>query len=100
VAVPRHRHTRSKVHKRRMHIFIKPAALTTCQKCKAPVRPHTVCSHCGYYKGREVINVLGKLTKKERKIKEKEMHDVERGQKTPDLPGGKAPMTMEELSKK
>ena len=94
MAVPRHRHTKSKVHKRRMHIFITPATLTTCQKCKAPVRAHTVCSHCGYYKGIEFINVLGKLTKKERKIKEKEIKKTEQDQKVD------TSMTMEELSKK
>ncbi len=94
MAVPRHKHTRSSVGQRRMHIYIRPAALTTCQKCKKPVRPHTVCQHCGYYKGREVINVLGKLTKKEKKLREKEMAKQEKGQKT------EKPMSMEELSKK
>jgi len=77
-----------------MHIFLTPAALTTCQKCNAPVRPHTICSHCGYYKGREVINVLAKLSRKERKVKEKEIKTVEKEQKS------MSPMTVEELSKK
>lgn len=63
-----------------MHIFISPAALTTCQKCKKPARPHTVCKYCGYYKGKEVINVLGKLTKKEKKMREKEMKSAEKEQ--------------------
>ncbi len=94
MAVPRHKHTRSSVGQRRMHIFIKPASLTTCQKCNAPVRPHTICKHCGYYKGKEFINVLGKLNKKERKIKEKEMQKVEKDQKA------EQSMTMEGLSKK
>ncbi len=93
MAVPRHKHTRSSVGQRRMHIFITPAALTQCKKCNAKVRPHTVCSHCGYYKGQEFINVLGKLNKKERKAKEKEMKEVEKE-------GEKGPMSMEELSKK
>lgn len=56
-----------------MHIFISPAALTLCQKCSKPVRPHTMCANCGHYKGKEVINVLSKLTKKEKKAREKEM---------------------------
>jgi len=34
---------------------------------------HTACLNCGTYKGREVIDVLKKLTKKERKQKEKEL---------------------------
>ena len=79
MAVPKHRHTKSKVHKRRMHIFIKPPFLTTCQKCKKPVKPHIVCKYCGYYKGQEVLNILGKLTKKEKKVREKEMKEAEHG---------------------
>ena len=81
MAVPRHKHTRSSVGQRRMHIFITPTALTVCQKCKASVRPHTICKHCGFYKGKEFINVLGSLNKKERKIKEKEIKEVEKEQK-------------------
>jgi len=33
-----------------------------------------VCKNCGYYGGRQVIDVLAKLDKKERKKKEKELH--------------------------
>ena len=94
MAVPRHKHTRSSVGQRRMHIFITPAVLTVCQKCKAKVRPHTICGHCGYYKSPEVINILGELTKKERKIKEKEMKKVEKEQTK------ESAMSMEEMSKK
>jgi len=32
-----------------------------------------VCENCGFYKGREIVDVLKKLTKKERKEKEKEL---------------------------
>ena len=55
--------------------------------------PHTVCLNCGYYKGKEVINVLEKLTKKERKIREKEMAKKEKEEKKD------KPLTMENLSK-
>lgn len=78
MAVPRHRHTTSKVHQRRMHIFITPASLTTCKKCKKPVLPHTVCKNCGYYKGNQVIDVMKKLTKKEKKLKEKEIKQADK----------------------
>ena len=94
MAVPRHKHTRSSVGQRRMHIFITPVSLATCKKCSKPIRPHSICKHCGYYKDKEFINVLGKLTKKEKKIREKEIKDTQKDQK---LGGG---MSMEELSKK
>jgi len=77
-----------------MHLFIEKAVLAVCSKCGKKVRPHTVCQHCGYYKGREVVNVLEKLTKKERKKREKEMASREKEEKA-----GK-PLSMEGLSKK
>ncbi len=94
MAVPKKRKTSSSVRQRRMHIFIRPAALTTCRKCGKPARPHVICKYCGYYKGNEYIKILAKLTRKEKKQKEKEMKETEKEQKM------KAPMTMEKLSKK
>lgn len=94
MAVPKHRRTSSSSRQRRMHIFIRPASLTACQKCKKPVRPHTVCQNCGYYKGQEFINVLNKLDKREKKLREKEIQKTEKEQKT------EKSLTMEELSKK
>jgi hypothetical protein len=77
-----------------MHIFIKPFKLTACLKCGKAVRPHTVCQSCGFYKGQEFIDVLSKLTKKEKKQKEKEMAETEKE-------GNSAkPLNMEEMSKK
>ena len=77
-----------------MHLFLKSPVLVSCPRCKKPIKPHTVCMNCGYYNGREVIDVLGKLTKKERKKREKEMKGVQKKEKT------EKPLTMEELSKK
>ncbi|MDO8486540.1 MAG: 50S ribosomal protein L32 [Candidatus Staskawiczbacteria bacterium] len=94
MAVPRHRHTKSKRNKVRMHLYIRPSVLAVCKKCKSKVLPYTVCQNCGYYKNQEVINVLGKLTKKERKGREKEIKTTEKQAQS------EKPMTMEELSKK
>jgi large subunit ribosomal protein L32 len=55
---------------------------------------HTVCQGCGYYKGEEVIDVMKKLTKKERKKKEKEIEAKGEEDKKPKS------LSMEELSKK
>ena len=79
-----------------MHVFIKPPSLSYCPKCKKPARPHTVCLNCGYYKGEEIIDVLKKLTKKERKKHEKEMEaKKEKGEKTKEKS-----LTWEEMSHK
>jgi len=93
MAVPKRRKTKSRRDNRRMHIFIKNAGLTTCQKCGKPVLGHTVCKNCGYYKKVEVIDVMKKLTKKEKKAKKKEI-DVKDAEKQKDKP-----VTMEGLSK-
>lgn len=71
-------------------------SLSVCPKCGKPVLPHTVCLNCGYYKEREVIDVLKDLSKKERKEREKEraVREKEEGQ------GAEKPLSWEELSKK
>ena len=38
--------------------------------------PHTVCMNCGYYKGRRVIDVLKKETKKDKKKIKKETKEA------------------------
>ncbi len=68
------RHTSSATGQRRSHHALKAKVYSLCAHCKKSVRPHTICHNCGYYKGRQVIDVLAKLDKKERKKKEKELH--------------------------
>jgi len=58
--------------------------------------PHTVCFNCGYYKGVKVIDVLKKLTKKEKKLKEKEIAGKEEKKEEKST---KKPLSWEELSK-
>ena len=94
MAVPRHKHTRSKVGKTRMHKNIKLLRLNVCPKCKKPILSHTACLNCGYYKGKEVIDTMAKLTKKEQKTKQKELKAVEKEAKQ------EKPMSMEGLSQK
>lgn len=90
---PKQRHTKSRRNKRRSHLALKPDNFSLCPKCKTPVLPHHACLNCGYYKERQVIDVLARLEKKERKQKEKEIAQTEKEQK-------QKPATMEELSKK
>ena len=94
MAVPKQRHTKSRRNKRRMHLFLKGPVLSLCPKCSKEVLPHTVCWNCGYYKGREVVNVLAKLDKKERRQREKEMKKKEKEETE------EKPLTWQELSKK
>ncbi|MBU1292187.1 50S ribosomal protein L32 [Patescibacteria group bacterium] len=93
MAVPKQRHTKSRRNKRRSHHALGIQGLSVCPKCKETVLPHKLCQNCGSYAGREIVDVLAKLTKKERKKKEKEMAEQEKQAPAKDL-------NMEELSKK
>lgn len=72
--VVRMRHTKGKRNRVRSHHALKPRLYPLCSHCKAATYPHTVCANCGWYKGRQVIDVLAKLDKKEKRKKEKELH--------------------------
>ena len=77
----RMRHTHSHTQNRRSHHAIVASVVIKCVKCGVDTLPHVVCQNCGFYKGREVVNVLKKLTKRERKAKEKELEKNEEKKK-------------------
>jgi len=74
----RMRHTPSHTKNRRSHHALDAKSMARCAKCGADNLPHAVCLNCGYYRGREVVDVLKKLNKKERKAKEKEIESKEK----------------------
>jgi len=94
MAIPRSKHTKSRRNNSRMHIFLNQPVFSVCPKCGKETLPHIVCWNCGYYKDREVIDVLGKLTKKEKKRRQKEISEKGKEEKA------SKPLSMEELSKK
>lgn len=72
--VVRMRHTKGKRNRVRSHHALKPFRPGACSHCGKPAFSHIICQNCGYYAGRQVIDVLAKLDKKERKKKERELH--------------------------
>ena len=78
MAVPKKRTTSSKRNMRRSHHSLTRLHLTTCTRCKQSVPTHLACPNCGTYKGREIIDVLRKLDKKERRAKEKEQAETQK----------------------
>jgi large subunit ribosomal protein L32 len=57
--------------RRRSHLALKKQSLLACSQCKKMIRSHAVCKYCGYYKGREVVNVMAKQLKKAEKAKQR-----------------------------
>lgn len=64
MSVPKQRHTKTRRDRKRKRFELKPVATQVCPKCGKPMLPHRVCGSCGYYKGREVIDVTKKTVKK------------------------------------
>jgi len=95
--IPKQRHTQGRRNRRRSHLKLKKRTLAGCPKCGEPILPHHVCAFCGFYNGKEIIDVLAKLEKKEKKQKEKELK--EHGDETKELAKNK-PLNLEDLSKK
>ncbi len=93
---PKQRHTKSRRNRRRSHLAIKKRKLSFCKKCGEPILAHRICSFCGFYNGREVIDVFARLEKKEKKRKEKELKEREEGVKEEQ----KKKLSLEELSRK
>ncbi len=58
--------------RRRSHLALKKQNLINCAQCAKAIRPHAACKYCGYYKGREAVNVVAKQLKKAQKRKEQQ----------------------------
>jgi len=55
--LPKRKVSKGRRDRRRAHDALKPRNLTACSNCGSMRLPHTVCPECGFYKGREVIEV-------------------------------------------
>ena len=90
MTAPKSRGTKSKRDKKRLHIFLKEPNLVKCRKCGKLILPHIICPFCGYYKGRQVLDILSKKEKKEIKKKEDQKKEEQK----------KKPLDLKKLSKK
>lgn len=70
--VVRMRHTRSHTKNRRSHHALKEVQLSTCSHCGELHRPHHMCLNCGYYNGRQVLDLETEKIKRDARIKAKE----------------------------
>lgn len=81
MSVPPKRLSSRRKKTRAAHHALKAVKLSTCPKCKKPVLAHRVCANCGYYKGKDILELDKKLTKKELKAKKKEAKTAAKAEK-------------------
>lgn len=63
----KHRHSKQRGRKRRTHYKAEEPQSGNCPQCGKQKRPHCICLHCGYYKGRQIISAETVEERKERK---------------------------------
>jgi len=66
---PKRRHSKERGRLRRTFYKVHENNLSICPQCGKSKLPHLVCCHCGYYKGRQVVEI--KTVEEKRKEREK-----------------------------
>jgi large subunit ribosomal protein L32 len=56
-AVPKHRPSKRRQRNRRAHDKLTLPHLAACERCNEPKLLHHACPKCGYYKGREIVEI-------------------------------------------
>jgi large subunit ribosomal protein L32 len=64
MALPKKRHSKARGRRRRTHWKLKQANLSPCPHCKQLKFAHKVCLVCGYYNGKQVMEIKVKEKKK------------------------------------
>ena len=59
MAVPKRKVTKSRRDQRRAHDALPASTYNECPNCGELKRPHHLCAACGYYDGREVVELEG-----------------------------------------
>jgi large subunit ribosomal protein L32 len=55
--LPKRKISKGRRDRRRAHDALTAANLVQCSNCGEMRLPHTVCSKCGFYQGREILEV-------------------------------------------
>ncbi len=55
--LPKRKISKGRRDRRRAHDALSARNTVTCPNCGETRLPHHVCPHCGFYKGREVVDV-------------------------------------------
>ncbi len=57
MAVPKRKQSKMKKRQRQAANRYEGVQATFCKNCGSPANPHSVCEHCGTYKGKQIITV-------------------------------------------
>ncbi|MBO58791.1 MAG: 50S ribosomal protein L32 [Actinomycetota bacterium] len=58
MAVPKKKTSKAKGRSRRASAWpLRQSARSLCPRCGAIKRPHRICSNCGWYAGRQAVDV-------------------------------------------
>jgi large subunit ribosomal protein L32 len=57
MAVPKKKQSKTRTATRKATWKAEPTAYSACPQCKQPKLPHRVCGTCGYYAGRQAVEV-------------------------------------------
>jgi len=60
MAVPKKKTSRARRNNRRAHDFLKPTFANVCPQCGESVLRHRVCTSCGQYRGKQILEVANK----------------------------------------
>jgi len=55
--LPKRKYPKSSQGKRRSHLHLTPVHTIACPQCDTLRLPHHACPNCGYYKGREAVEI-------------------------------------------
>ena len=55
MAHPKRNHSKTRTAKRRTHYKAVAPTLGVCSNCGAAIQLHSVCSECGYYRGKLAV---------------------------------------------
>lgn len=55
--LPKRKISKGRRNRRRAHDSIGTPKLTDCSNCHSPMLPHRMCPTCGYYKGRQIVDM-------------------------------------------
>lgn len=69
MGLPSKKRTNRSKRERAAHFALKKITIGKCEKCNSAILPHHVCQNCGNYRGKQIMNVEKRATRKQRRDK-------------------------------